>query len=407
MKKYLALLWAGMLLATLFTVNGTVRAASTLEDPSFQEALGAWDRHCAEAIAAFGSLQPEQADKLFFSEESPFAQLQDSKQLHSLEAFALPSLDRRDERKETEEDKALFKELGKHGLLPESVEGNPFLLVSDAFLLQKAGSSFSPDLQAFQKVREKQPYTFVADGGLSSSLEEMGEWAVQWEDFLNSQPSNTCRAEAEKMYQSLMTLMLMCDLDNTPAFPRFAGRKMNAEWRDSLHKVAAGHAGTHTANLVSDFLAAIQKDGFKLSKANEKRFQERIRTAFTPVHQEKAGGGKEDRLVGRHGFRLQWIEGGGRGTATIMRTDKGLFVDARQEARGDYVTLRGELQMVNPKELVITGEIVTRVSHIAGGNACPRQGTFTFKAKGDRKFWRLQEMQNPCSEVVDYVDIFF
>jgi hypothetical protein len=36
-----------------------------------------------------------------------------------------------------------------------------------------------------------------------------------------------------------------------------------------------------------------------------------------------------------------------------------------------------------------------------------RQGDFTFKVTGKRKYWRMQEMDNPCDEATDYVDIYY
>ena len=49
----------------------------------------------------------------------------------------------------------------------------------------------------------------------------------------------------------------------------------------------------------------------------------------------------------------------------------------------------------------------TRVSHIAGGAECRRHGTFHFATKVGRKYWRMQEMDNPCDDATDYVDIYF
>lgn len=116
-----------------------------------------------------------------------------------------------------------------------------------------------------------------------------------------------------------------------------------------------------------------------------------------------------EKLLGTHKFALQWISWDTFGTATVTRKDGGLYIDASQELGGDYVTLRGKLAVVEPGTFVVTGGLVTRVHHLNGGQACPREGTFTFKAKGKRKYWRLQEMDNPCAGggVVDYVDVFF
>jgi len=118
----------------------------------------------------------------------------------------------------------------------------------------------------------------------------------------------------------------------------------------------------------------------------------------------------EQKLLGKHMFSLQWIiyETEKFGTATVTRkNDGGLYVDARQELKGDYVTLEGDVRVIDVKEFTVTGELVTSVSYINGGKPCVRNGTFTFKATGKRKYWRMQEMANPCANVVDYVDIYF
>ena len=118
----------------------------------------------------------------------------------------------------------------------------------------------------------------------------------------------------------------------------------------------------------------------------------------------------EQKLLGKHMFSLQWIlfQKEKFGTASVTRNnDGGLYVDARQELNGDYVTLNGDVRVVNAKEFIVTGELVTCVSSNNSGKPCIRHGTFTFKATGDRKYWRMQERVNPCANVADYVDIYF
>jgi hypothetical protein len=61
---------------------------------------------------------------------------------------------------------------------------------------------------------------------------------------------------------------------------------------------------------------------------------------------------------------------------------------------------------VRAREFTFRGTIVTRVKFIAAGQECRREGTFTFALKGQRRYWRLQQMQNPCADVVDYVDLY-
>ena len=120
------------------------------------------------------------------------------------------------------------------------------------------------------------------------------------------------------------------------------------------------------------------------------------------------------RLVGNHALTLQWLGWGDLSRAgKVMVEDRGdtLLLSGEQsgegENAGDYVRLSGKIVSASSDGFVFVGDITTRVSHIADGVECKRSGTFTFKAKGARKYWRMQEMTNPCDPVTDYVDIYF
>ena len=116
----------------------------------------------------------------------------------------------------------------------------------------------------------------------------------------------------------------------------------------------------------------------------------------------------EKKLLGKHMFSLQWISWEKFGTATIFKDAEGaLFINARQALDGDEVSLTGRVTAIDAKTFIVDGDLRTKVSYINGGNICARSGSFTFKATGNRKYWRLQEMENPCDGVTDYVDIFF
>jgi hypothetical protein len=116
-------------------------------------------------------------------------------------------------------------------------------------------------------------------------------------------------------------------------------------------------------------------------------------------------------LLGRHKLQLQWIswfEPKKSGDLTV--TDRqGLLVikGAQRDPRtGDFVEVDGIVTRVEDWTFDFRGRIVTRVSHINGGEPCLREGDMTFAIKGKRRFWRLQQMDNPCDGVTDYVDIF-
>ena len=109
---------------------------------------------------------------------------------------------------------------------------------------------------------------------------------------------------------------------------------------------------------------------------------------------------------------LQWImfEKGKYGTATVQEKNGVLLLKGEQVGTGkstDYLKVDGKITEVDAKSFKFNGKIATKVSHINNGEECLRNGDMTFLAKGQRKYWRLQEMDNPCSTVTDYVDVYF
>jgi hypothetical protein len=116
-------------------------------------------------------------------------------------------------------------------------------------------------------------------------------------------------------------------------------------------------------------------------------------------------------LLGRHKLSLQWVSWDYFGTATVTNRRGTYSIKGEQRGRGqqrtDLVTIDGVITSIDAKEFGFRGKIVTQVSHINGGEPCVREGEFTFKITGKRRYWRLQQMDNPCDPVTDYVDIFF
>lgn len=113
---------------------------------------------------------------------------------------------------------------------------------------------------------------------------------------------------------------------------------------------------------------------------------------------------------GKHLFSLHWISWKKFGSVYIKKINpkKYSIKGSQKDDKGNYVTIDGFLIPVTKGKLSFTGEIVTRTSGNNNGIACTKKGTYTFLCSPDRKYWRLQEMEN-CEggSLVDYVDIFF
>ncbi len=143
---------------------------------------------------------------------------------------------------------------------------------------------------------------------------------------------------------------------------------------------------------------SISTDALAQSK---RRGTRRTTTASTP----------ESKILGKHPISLQWISWDYFGTVEVTKEqrDGSLHCVGSQRSRenDDYVTIDGYIEMVSDLEFNFYGTIITKVYHINNGQPCVREGTFKFLSTQGRKYWRLQQMDNPCDEACDYVDIYF
>jgi hypothetical protein len=118
----------------------------------------------------------------------------------------------------------------------------------------------------------------------------------------------------------------------------------------------------------------------------------------------------EKDLVGEHALTLQWLGWETPGSVEIFKENSLIICQGEQfskEDLEDFLKIDGRLEIVNDKELIFHGTIITKVNYLNNGNDCVREGVFHFKASGSRKYWRMQEMDSPCDDSVDYVDIYF
>jgi hypothetical protein len=124
------------------------------------------------------------------------------------------------------------------------------------------------------------------------------------------------------------------------------------------------------------------------------------------------------RLLGAHGLTLQWIgwNPADWGRARVTENGGELFLEGEQRGRRDdqgnvmrtdFLEISGRIVALQDNGFTFDGEIVTQVHYIAGGAECKRTGTFHFVAYPGKRYWRMQEMSNPCDGVTDYVDVYF
>lgn len=114
----------------------------------------------------------------------------------------------------------------------------------------------------------------------------------------------------------------------------------------------------------------------------------------------------EKKLIGDHKLRLQWLSK--TGTAKIHEENGVLKIDGEHTEKDGFVKIKGNIEYVNDKEIIIKGTVSTKSSIVNNNEVCERSGDFNFKSTKGRKYWRMQQMDN-CegNRVVDYIDIFF
>jgi len=115
--------------------------------------------------------------------------------------------------------------------------------------------------------------------------------------------------------------------------------------------------------------------------------------------------------TGKHNFTLQWIGWDYPGSVMIEKINKNTYSIRGQQLsnqNNDYVKINGTLTPATKKKLIFNGTINYLVSHNNNGKECIKSGKQIFKASGNRKYWRLQDMIN-CEggRLTDYIDIYF
>lgn len=213
----------------------------------------------------------------------------------------------------------------------------------------------------------------------------------------------------------------------------FVGLLIEKKVPHEFRQLPGGHNWTYWDTQVDEFLEVVAKRGiasFASSQVGRTDLADSVRsgsirspgrTDDVQLRTPPSSSGNQQRtdindataarlLLGRHRFSLQWVGWDHFGTANVTN-ERGVYsIKGEQRGRGpskDFVKIDGAIISIDKNEFTFRGTIVTQVSHINGGKPCVREGEFTFKITGKRRYWRLQQMDNPCDPVTDYVDIYF
>lgn len=117
----------------------------------------------------------------------------------------------------------------------------------------------------------------------------------------------------------------------------------------------------------------------------------------------------EQKVLGKHMCSLQWISWDYFGSVNITKQADGTLrcVGGQQSRENDdYLKIDGSITIESADCLIFNGVIETKIYHINGGEPVIREGEQQFLRTGNRRYWRMQAMDNPADHCVDYVDIY-
>jgi hypothetical protein len=114
-----------------------------------------------------------------------------------------------------------------------------------------------------------------------------------------------------------------------------------------------------------------------------------------------------NRLRRNSGITLQWISFEAPARGHVIVTDRGglVHLSGAQRGGGGELMLEGDVLSIDARSFSFRGEISIVGTPDATRN-CLRDGTYEFRVTGQRRYWRLQQME-VCDGLTDYVDIYY
>ena len=115
-------------------------------------------------------------------------------------------------------------------------------------------------------------------------------------------------------------------------------------------------------------------------------------------------------LLGEHKLTVQWIGWDDLAQAGQVRIDPAgavLAVMGAQVGEDKRLDIAGHITALVEDGFVFEGAITLQDMEGPDIQTCVRSGRMHFTTRGIRQYWRLQQMDNPCGNGTDYVDIYF
>jgi hypothetical protein len=115
------------------------------------------------------------------------------------------------------------------------------------------------------------------------------------------------------------------------------------------------------------------------------------------------------KLKNNKGVTLQWLWDASPGKFVVTETPTGITVSGQQGPHnGDQLAITGVVTRIEARTFWFKGRIAITDNETT--EVCVREGTYTFRIIGARRFWRLKENAAGCpgrADLADYIDIRF
>ncbi|TKC05682.1 hypothetical protein FA048_18390 [Pedobacter polaris] len=106
---------------------------------------------------------------------------------------------------------------------------------------------------------------------------------------------------------------------------------------------------------------------------------------------------------------LQWISFENQGKATLSKENDGWFTIKGEQTNtnNEFLKINGKIKRVDQQTISFEGTIITYIKTNNGGAPCEKTGKQVFSKKGERRYYRLQNMENCAGgRLLDYVDLY-
>ncbi|ALM86152.1 hypothetical protein [Bordetella sp. N] len=112
-----------------------------------------------------------------------------------------------------------------------------------------------------------------------------------------------------------------------------------------------------------------------------------------------------ERLMNNSGITVQWLWSAKRGHLKAQDVNDVVKLEGTQANHEGTLKINGEVVAISKDRFRFRGTILILEAPDKGRH-CERTGDFDFRISGQRKYWRLQQMEF-CDRLTDYVDVYF